>query len=74
MTLAAPTGSVEAKHAKRRRRRDFLGFMNEVVAAYRGREIHAVLDYLNIHKPKRDWWLNWRPHVHFTPTYASWLS
>ena len=50
--------------------------MNDLVAAHPDREIHVVLDNLNIHKPKRDRWLARHPsvHFHFTPTYASWLN
>jgi transposase len=67
---------VKAGHYKRRRRREFLDFMNEVVAQYPDRQIHVVLDNLNTHKPKRDLWLKRHPnvHLHFTPTYASWLN
>lgn len=74
--LEVATGRVRTKHAKRRRRCEFLAFMNETVAAYPGREIHVVLDNLNTHKPKRDRWLARHPnvHFHFTPTYASWLN
>jgi len=70
------TGSVHGTHARRRRRREFLSFMNEVVADYPGQEIHVVLDNLNTHKPKHDRWLARHPHVHFhfTPTHASWLN
>src|SRR5271165_1775728 len=46
------TGQVKGGHAHRRRRRDFLAFMNEVVALYPGRELHVVVDNLNTHKPK----------------------
>ncbi len=50
--------------------------MNEVVAAYPQRELHVIVDNLNIHKPKRDRWLRQHPqvHLHFTPTHASWLN
>lgn len=70
------TGQVKAGHYKRRRRREFLDFMNEVIADYPDREIHVILDNLNTHKPKRDRWLARHPNVHFhyTPTYASWLN
>jgi len=70
------TGLVRTGHYQRRRRREFLAFMNEVVAAYPDRPIHVVLDNLNTHKPKRDRWLARHPnvHFHFTPTYASWLN
>jgi transposase len=70
------TGQVLAGHYTRRRRREFLDFMNEIVAAYPNREIHVVLDNLNTHKPKEDRWLKRHPqvHLHFTPTYSSWLN
>src|SRR4051794_32380785 len=70
------TGQVQAGHYTRRRRREFLDFMNEIVAANADREIHVVLDNLNTHKPKEDRWLKRHPqvHLHFTPTYSSWLN
>src|SRR5437588_2253076 len=70
------TGQVIAGHYNRRRRREFLDFMNQIVAAYPDREIHVVLDNLNTHKPKEDRWLKRHPkvHIHFTPTYSSWLN
>jgi transposase len=69
-------GEVIARHYKRRRRVEFLDFMNQIVAAHQGREIHVILDNLNTHKPKRDGWLarHKNVHFHFTPTHASWLS
>lgn len=75
-SLNVLTGSVHGKHARRRRRREFLAFMNEVVAGYPGQEVHVVLDNLNTHKPKHDRWLARHPNVHFhyTPTHASWLN
>ena len=74
--MEVATGLVKTGHYKRRRRREFLDFMNEVVAQYPEREIHVVLDNLNTHKPKRDLWLARHPKVklHFVPTYASWLN
>ena len=50
--------------------------MNQIVAAYPDRDIHVVLDNLNTHKPKEDRWLRSHPrvHLHFTPTYSSWLN
>jgi transposase len=70
------TGIVMGGHYSRRRRREFLDFMNEVVALYPGREIHVILDNLSTHKPKHDAWLLRHPnvHFHFTPTHASWLN
>ena len=74
--LEVTTGLVKTGHYQRRRRAEFLDFMNEVVAAHPERQIHVVLDNLNTHKPKRDRWLarHKKVHFHFTPTYASWLN
>jgi transposase len=74
--LEIATGQVQAGHYRRRRRVEFLDFMNQVVAAHPDQTIHVVLDNLNTHKPKRDRWLARHPQVqfHFTPTHASWLN
>ena len=69
------TGKVTAAYQEQRRRVEFLDFMDEVVAAHPGRELHVILDNLNTHK-KNDTWLARHPAVsfHFTPTSASWLN
>lgn len=74
--LDIATGEVTGKQYARRRREEFLDFMNTIVAAYPEQEIHVVLDNLNTHKPKNDRWLAHHPnvHFHFTPTSASWLN
>ena len=74
--LDVATGQITAKHTKRRRRVEFLAFMNQVVADYPDQEIHVVLDNLKTHKPKRDRWLarHKNVHFHFTPTHTSWLN
>jgi len=73
--LDVATGEVRAAHYKRRRRLEFLDFMDRIVAAQPGRTIHVVLDNLNTHK-KNQVWLTLHPnvHFHFTPTRASWLN
>ena len=73
--LDVATGEVKAAHYHRRRRIEFLAFMNRIVAAEPGRTIHVVLDNLNTHKKNEDW-LALHPNVrfHFTPTRASWLN
>ena len=70
------SGHVTASHYQRRRRIEFLDFMNRIVAAYPGKQIHVILDNLSTHKPKRERWLARHPNVrfHFTPTYSSWLN
>lgn len=74
--LEVSTGLVKAGHFNRRRRCEFLAFMNDVVASYPDKEIHVILDNLNTHKPKQDQWLSRHKNVHFhyTPTHASWLN
>ena len=69
------TGKVKGAHKKRRRRKEFLAFMNEVVADYPGQKIEVILDNLNTHQ-KNDAWLKRHPNVtfHYTPTRASWLN
>ena len=69
------TGKVKAAHKKRRRRKEFLDFMDEVVAAYPKSRLEVILDNLNTHK-KNDEWLARHPKVkfHYTPTRASWLN
>jgi transposase len=74
--LEVATGKIVTAHKRRRRRIEFLDFMNAIVAAYPDTAIHVVLDNLSTHKPKNDRWLKRHPnvHFHFTPTHASWLN
>ena len=74
--LNVATGKVKAGHYQRRRRIEFLDFMNSVIAEYPDQEIHVILDNLSTHKPKRDHWLSLhkKVHFHYTPTHASWLN
>ena len=74
--LEVATGLAHIRHYRRRRRREFLDFMNRIVAHYPDLELHMILDNLNTHKPKHDRWLARHPHVHFhyIPTHASWLN
>ena len=74
--LDTATGMVRAGHYRRRRRVEFLDFMNRIVADHAGRDIHVILDNLNTHKPKHDRWLARHKNVrfHYIPTHASWLN
>jgi transposase len=73
--LEVATGKIIATHSKRRRRVEFLDFMNSITAAFPNRQLHVILDNLNTHKKYEDW-LKAHPQVkfHFTPTSASWLN
>lgn len=70
------TGEIKASHKRRRRRVEFLDFMNQLVAEHGDRQVHVILDNLSTHKPKHDQWLARHRNVrfHFTPTHASWLN
>jgi len=74
--LEVHSGIAHVGHYRRRRRREFLDFMNGIVAQFPDTEMHVVLDNLNTHKPKHDRWLARHAlvHFHYTPTHASWLN
>ncbi len=75
--LDVATGRVIAHVKDRRTSVNVLRFMDEVVTAFPQRDLHVVLDNLNIHKnPAARRWLKRHPRVHFhhTPTHASWVN
>ena len=74
--LNVATGAVHTQTTARKRRIEFLEFMDRVLADLpAGQELHVILDNYCIHK-KNDAWLARHPNVsfHFTPTSASWLN
>ena len=75
--LNTATGEVLGRCFQRRRTKEFLKFMDQVVTTYDGREIHVVLDNLSTHSGADvDKWLTKHSNVtfHFTPTGSSWLN
>ena len=75
--LEIASGQVVAHIKQRRTSVNFLQFMDDVVAAFPQRQLHAVVDNLNIHKNEAArLWLKKHPNVHFhyTPTHASWVN
>jgi transposase len=64
--------------ASRRPSADFVAFLTEIVVSQpHGKEIHVIADNLAAHKTVRvnEFLLAHRTvHLHFTPTYASWIS
>src|SRR6202165_5425511 len=73
--LEVATGKIIATHSKRRRRIEFLGFMNSLVAVFPDRELHVILDNLNTHKKNTRWLKKHTTvHFHFIPTRSSWLN
>ena len=75
--LELASGQVVAHVKQRRTSLNFFRFLKDVVAAFPQRELHMVLDNLNIHKNEAvRHWLKRHPRVHFhyTPTHASWVN
>ena len=76
--LNVGTGEVAGMTAARHTSADFLVFLERVVATQpRRREIHLIADNLSAHKTKAvQAWLAAHPrvHLHYTPTYSSWLN
>lgn len=76
--LETRTGQVIGKTAQRHTSEEFVAFLEQVVASQPvGQEIHIVADNLSAHKTKRvTAFLDSRPnvHLHYTPTYSSWLN
>jgi transposase len=76
--LDVRTGKVQGKTAVRHTSDEFVDFLGQVVGACRQQqEVHVILDNLSAHKTSkvRDF-LDEHPnvHLHFTPTYSSWLN
>lgn len=76
--LDVATGEVIAQCKKRHRHQEFLSFLRHIDANVPdGLNIHLIVDNYATHKhPKVKAWLARRSryHIHFTPTYASWLN
>jgi transposase len=76
--LNAATGEVFAQCKARHRHQEFIAFLNDIEGAVPAElELHLILDNYATHKhPKVKAWLakHRRYHLHFTPTYSSWLN
>lgn len=76
--LNTKTGKVLGKTARRHTSKEFVSFLEDVVAPYRAdQEIHIICDNLSAHKTQKvAAFLEAHPNVmlHFTPTYSSWLN
>ncbi len=76
--LNTRNGEVVGKTAVRHTSQEFVAFFAEVVANQpRGKEIHLIADNLSAHKTARvEQFLVAHPkvHLHYTPTYSSWLN
>jgi putative transposase len=76
--LDVANGQVLTQCRPRHRHQEFLGFLQHIdVNVPPGLDIHIIVDNYSAHKhPKVKAWLVARPryHLHFTPTYSSWLN
>jgi len=75
--LEVDTGQVHTKFTEYKKREDFLGFLDGVLADQPlDREIHVILDNYSTHKRNGNWLAKFEGRVqfHFTPTSASWLN
>ncbi|HEX2931172.1 MAG TPA: IS630 family transposase [Candidatus Binatia bacterium] len=72
------TGTVLGKTAQRHTSAEFVAFLTDIVASQPSKkEIHVIADNLSAHKTdKVNQFLTHHPnvHMHFTPTYSSWLN
>ena len=76
--LEVATGKVITDIRARHTSADFVAFLNKVDRNVpNGLEVHVILDNLSAHKtPTVHKWLlrHKRFHLHFTPTYGSWMN
>lgn len=76
--LNTRTGKVMGKTASRHTSAEFVAFLTQIVAHQPRRiEIHVIADNLSAHKTKLVQQFleeNPRVHLHYTPTYSSWLN
>ncbi|RPI60960.1 MAG: IS630 family transposase, partial [Lysobacterales bacterium] len=72
------TGEVRGKTAARHTSAEFVAFLTDLVVNQpRRKEIHVIADNLSAHKTQLvQEFLTAHPnvHLHFTPTYSSWLN
>jgi transposase len=76
--LAVHTGEVTAKTIKSNNAENFLTFLKGLDRKYTKKKLHVIADNLSIHKHKdvKEWLEGKKKkiHLHFTPTYSSWLN
>lgn len=76
--LNTKTGKVLGSTARRHTTEEFVAFLGQIVATQpRKRDIQIILDNLSTHKTRRVQQFladHTNVHLHFTPTYSSWLN
>lgn len=70
------TGQVNAKCFPKKRREEFLHFLDSVTACHAGKEIHVIFDNLSFRKLEPDHpWIKLHPRIHsHSPPHAYWLN
>ena len=75
--LNTATGEVLGKTAARHTSEEFVTFLSDILSQQGHREIHIIVDNLSAHKTQRvrDFLQKHSNlHMHYTPTYSSWLN
>jgi putative transposase len=76
--LDVATGTVFTECKPRHRHQEFLSFLRHLDESVPAQlDLHLIVDNYATHKhPKVRTWLAQRPryHLHYTPTYSSWLN
>ncbi len=76
--LNIASGDVMTTCKRRHRHQEYMGFLKQIDANVPAKlDVHLVVDNYATHKhPSVKRWLAMHPrfHVHYTPTYASWLN
>lgn len=76
--FATQSGEVLGKTTARHTSEEFVGFLTDIVNTQpSGKEIHVIADNLSAHKTQKvAEFLRAHPnvHMHYTPTYSSWLN
>lgn len=76
--LNTATGTVLTRCRRRHRHQEYLDFLRQIEQNVpENLDVHIIVDNYATHKhPRVRRWVAQRPrfHVHFTPTYASWLN
>lgn len=75
--LEVTSGQVRGQCVPRHSSVEFVGFLDHATRGYGRKEIHVIVDNLSAHKTAAvQAWLAKHPrvHLHYTPTYSSWLN
>jgi transposase len=75
--LSVHKGEITAKTMESNNSSNFLSFLKSLGRKYPRKELHIIADNLSVHKHKdiKEWLSKKKNiHMHFTPTYSSWLN